>query len=250
MLLLKIFLVILAIILIIAIYDVISTRRLIAIGVEQTKTTVAFERRLEKPNLRFLVVGDSSAVGVGAEPPEGSVAGRLATDFPTADVQSIAVSGARVLGAIDQLEGLAPDDKYDLILIQIGGNDIVQRTAYNDLEQNFPKVLELAKQHSANVVQLTSGNVGTSKLLPFGTRWYFTIRTKQVREIFMRINAEQGTHYVDLLRKRSVDPYAQDPDKYYSADYFHPSADGYGDWYSFVKPVVAQILETREENLE
>jgi lysophospholipase L1-like esterase len=119
----------------------------------------------------------------------------------------------------------------------------VRRTPYADLEHDFPRVLELAKQHSNNVVQLTSGNVGTSKLLPFGTRWFFTLRTKQVREIFIRINAEQGTHYVDLLRKRSEDPYAQDPDKYYSADYFHPSAEGYGDWYGFVKPIVTKLLQ-------
>jgi lysophospholipase L1-like esterase len=239
----KFILLILAIIILIVVYDVINTRRLITLGVKQTEKTKAFERRLDNPEYKFLIVGDSSAVGVGALPAEGSIAGRLAADFPAADIQSLAVSGSKVADAIKQLESLPSQARYDLILIQIGGNDIVRRTPYSKLKEDFPRVLELAKQHSGNVVQLTSGNVGTSKLLPFGTRWYFTLRTKKVREIFMRINAEQGTHYIDLLRKRSDDPYAQDPQKYYSPDFFHPSAEGYGDWYAFVKPVVVQILQ-------
>ena len=193
--------------------------------------------------MRFLIVGDSSAVGVGADPAEGSIAGRLASDFPTADVRSIAVSGHKVADAIRQIETLAAEERFDLIVIQIGGNDIVRNTAYKNLETDFPKLFELAKQHSDNVVQLTSGNVGTSKLLPFGTRWLFTLKTKQVRELFIRINQEQGTHYVDLFRNKANDPYAQDPDRYYSDDYFHPSAEGYGDWYTFVKPIVVQILQ-------
>ncbi len=241
----KIILLILAIIAAIVIYDTINTSRLIKIGVNQTELTTAYQRRLENPEFRFLVLGDSSAVGVGAQPQTGSVAGRLAADFPTADVQNIAVSGSKVKDAIAQLESLPAEQRYDLILIQIGGNDIVRNTPYADLERDFPKVLELVKQHSDHVVQLTSGNVGTSKLLPFGTRWYFTLRTKKVREIFMRINTEQGTQYIDLLRKRADDPYAQDPQKYYSPDFFHPSAEGYGDWYSFVKPVVEEILVIR-----
>ena len=228
---------------IIVVYDVIQTRRLIAIGIEQTNRTLPFERRLDQAEQHFLVVGDSSGVGVGANPPQGSIAGRLATDFPTADIRNLAVSGSRVKDAIKQLESLPSDANFDLIVIQIGGNDIVRRTAYVELEQAIPQLLELANQHSPRVVQLTSGNVGTSRLLPFGTRWYFTWRTKQVRKIFLRLDAEYQVTYVDLLRKRSLDPYAQNPKKYYSPDFFHPSADGYGDWYSFFQPRVIELLQ-------
>lgn len=237
----EIILLILAVFSLVILVEYWQMNRLIAIGVDQTLKTEPFERRLKKPQFRFLVVGDSSAVGVGAQPPEGSVAGRLAADFPTADIQSIAVSGSKVTDAIRQLENLPTDAEYDLILIQIGGNDIVRSTPFQNLERDLPHLFELANAHSENVVQLTSGNVGTSKLLPFGTRWYFTWRTKQVRKIFMRIANEHEVHYVDLYRKRSVDPYVQNPQKYYSPDFFHPSAHGYGEWYSFVAPIVKSL---------
>lgn len=238
----KIILLILAIITLIVILDVLQTRRLIAIGIQQTEETTAFQRPVHNAELSILIIGDSSAVGVGAVPPEGSVAGRLAADFPTTNLKSLAVSGSKVQDAITQLNSLPADARYDLILIQIGGNDIVRRTPLTDLERDVPTLLALAKQHSDNVVQLTSGNVGTSKLLPFGTRWYFTLRTKQARKLFMAANASAETEYIDLFRKRSEDPYAKDPQTYYSPDFFHPSAVGYGDWYAFVKPVVTQIL--------
>ncbi len=237
----KIGLFVLVIILAIVIYDVIQTTRLIRIGVEQTNTTQAFERRLSSPEYHFLIIGDSSAVGVGAIPSEGSIAGRLAADFPTADIRNLAVSGSKVTDAIKQLENLPETERYDLILIQIGGNDIVRRTPYVDIERELPKLFSLANAHSENVVQLTSGNVGTSRLLPFGTRWYFTLRTKAVRKIFMSIAVDQHVHYIDLFRTRAHDPYAQDPKTYYSPDFFHPSAEGYGDWYKFVAPIVKAL---------
>ncbi len=237
----KLWLLILGLVSLVIIYDIIKTNRLIALGVQQTNNTQAFERRLNSAQLKFLVIGDSSAVGVGAIPPEGSIAGRLASDFPEADIQNLAVSGSKVADAIKQLESLTEENNFDMILIQIGGNDIVRRTPYAEIEKNLPKLFNLAQQRSANIVQLTSGNVGTSQLLPFGTRWYFTYRTKQVRQIFMRIAAEHNVHYIDLYRKRADDPYASDPNKYYSLDFFHPSAEGYGDWYSFVRPVVKNL---------
>ena len=223
-------------------YNLIHTNKLIRIGRNQTAATAAYERPLSDPKHNILIVGDSSAVGVGAVPPEGSVAGRLAADFPTANVTSVAVSGSKVADAIKQLEGLPSDADYDLILIQIGGNDIVRRTPYQQLETDIPKLFTLAKQHSDNVIQLSCGNVGTSKLLPLGTRWYFTLRTKKVRSIFMPLATEAGVHYIDLYRPRANDPYAHDPKRYYSPDFFHPSADGYGDWYSLVKPVASELL--------
>ena len=231
------------ILVIIVIYDYINTRRLIKIGVMQTAETLGFERAIETPKLRLLIIGDSSGVGVGATDPNQSIAGRIASDFPEAEITNLAVSGSKVQDALEQLDQLTTEDQYDLIVLQIGGNDIVRFTKLADLERDLATLLELAKQHSDKVVQLTSGNVGTSQLLPFGTRWLFTIRTKQVRRIFLRVNAQAGSNYVDLYRIRAIDPYVADPVKYYSADFFHPSGAGYGVWYERVQPVIKKLFE-------
>jgi len=82
---------------------------------------------------------------------------------------------------------------------------------------------------------MTSGNIGTAKLLPFGTRWFFTKRTRKVREIFMEAAETHSTPYVDIFREVKEDPFAQDPKRYYAKDIFHPSSEGYADWYTFVR---------------
>lgn len=237
--------VILAIIIGLSTYNVIHTAKLIKIGRTQTAATSAFQHRVTNPQIRMLIIGDSSAVGVGAAPPEGSVAGRLAADFPAADIQNIAVSGSKVVDAIKQLKRVPAKARYDLILIQIGGNDIVRRTPYRQLQRDLPILFKLAKQHSDKIVQLTCGNVGTSQLLPLGTRWFFTLRTKKIRDIFMSAATAHNVHYVDLYRPKAQDAYAKNPKLYYSPDFFHPSATGYGEWYTSIKPIINQLLGAR-----
>ena len=229
-----------------AVVNTLRTNHLITVGVEQVMRTIPFEAHPPSAEQRFLVIGDSSAVGVGSDTPRGTIAGRLGHDFPTADITNLGVSGSKTADLIPRLQALEPSAHYDLMLIQIGGNDIVRRTPYAKLEKSLPQVLELAKQHADHVVLLTSGNVGTSKLLPYGTRWIFTMRTKKVRKIFMRITAEHDVRYVDLYRRKPWDPYAQDADRFYSPDYFHPSADGYGDWYVLVKETLDSIPDLQK----
>jgi lysophospholipase L1-like esterase len=55
---------------------------------------------------------------------------------------------------------------------------------------------------------------------------------------WIRIAKEKGVHYVDMWRLGNNDPFKRDPKKYYSADGFHPSEDGYGDWYDHIDVVI------------
>ena len=70
-----------------------------------------------------LVLGDSTAVGVGS-PSDESVAGRLG-EYLHASVENHAVSGAVTADLPGQI-AKAQKQHYDLILIQIGANDIIR----------------------------------------------------------------------------------------------------------------------------
>ncbi len=234
-------------IVVVIIYDFVNTRRLIAIGVNLANIGQPFAATPPHAEKQILIVGDSSGVGVGSATPAGSIAGRIGNDFPNAQITNLSVSGSKTGELLSTLQNLSVNQNYDLMVIQIGGNDIVRVTQLDDLKHQLTEVLEIAKQHANQVVLLTCGNVGTSQLLPFGTRWYFTLRTKQVRRLFMAVTSEAGVHYVDLYRKRADDPWAHDPKKYYAPDMFHPSADGYGDWYSFVRPVIFSLPGFRSQ---
>ncbi len=209
-----------------------STRRLIKIGEGLAAKAVPFSRSSGSPNI--LVIGDSTAVGTGASSPATSLAGLLGEFYPSASVENRGVNGSKTAELVPRHKSIK--NHYWLIMIHIGGNDTVRFTNLRELDADIRTVIRLAKNLAGHVVVVSTGNVGTAKLLPFGTRWMFAIRTRQVRKIFMRACKDMDVTYVGLFREPSKDPFAKDPKKYYAADLFHPSDLGYADWFALIKP--------------
>lgn len=238
----KAIIIILSLLLLYTAVQVIRTKHFIRIGegLAAEAAPRAYEQHPENPSMRILNIGDSSVVGTGAEDPKLSVAGRLGADFPSADITNLGVNGTKTGELIERFQGIQ-DQRFDLIVIHTGGNDIVRFIPYEELERDLPQVLDLANNIGNEVVLLHGGNVGTSTLFPAPTRWIFTKRTAAVRDIWIQMSEEKGVHYVDLFRRGKDDPFWADPQKYYAADGFHPSDHGYGDWYAHIKEVLDEI---------
>jgi lysophospholipase L1-like esterase len=151
------------------------TKHFIRVGEELAVAAapVAFQQMPEQPTHRILNIGDSSVVGTGSSDPALSVAGRFGADYPDAHIVNLGINGTKTGELIERFEGIR-DQQFDLIVIHTGGNDIVRFTPYTDLEQQLPRVLDLANAISDTVVLLHGGNVGTATLFPAGTRWLFT----------------------------------------------------------------------------
>lgn len=214
----------------------------IEVGLDMAKQTIAYTQAPPDAQQRILVIGDSTAVGVGADNPIRSVAGRLGADYPNAEIVNRGVSGLRIHGLREKLQSMQ-GEKFDLILINIGGNDIVNFTSRKSIEHDLPEVLDLANEMAPRVVVVTSGNVGTAPALPLGIRWVWGIRTRQVREIFLRFTKEKQVKYVDLYQSRKDDVFSTDPKKYYAIDSFHPSSEGYAVWYKNIGPTIHAVLD-------
>jgi lysophospholipase L1-like esterase len=236
----KIFLVLLIILTIYILYAYIRTKNFIRIGNELANKAVAYEQLPEDAKIKILTIGDSSVVGTGASGPKNSIAGLLGKDYPNAEIINLGVNGSKVKELISRFKKLK-GQKFDLVLVHIGGNDIVRRTDLEDFKKDLSTVFDLAKNNSENVISFHGGNVGTAGLFPFGTRWIFSYRTYQIRNIYMELAKEKGVRYLDLWRNKENDPFALDMRAYYARDLFHPSDEGYQDWYSFVKIELEKI---------
>ena len=217
-----------------------SFRAKVAISDTLVKNTIPFERVLDKPERRILVVGDSTGVGVGAVVRELSLAGRLGADYPEAGVTNRAVSGAKVRDVAGQLAAVK-GMHFDLVYVQVGGNDIVRFTRLSELENDLAKMIDKAKSCGDQVVVATSGNVGAAPIFPNGLHWLLHSRTLNVRKIFQTVVRRGTVHYVDLFMDEAADPFALEPKRYYAADSFHPSADGYGVWYGEIRDAIGSL---------
>jgi lysophospholipase L1-like esterase len=216
--------------------------RLIEQSTVLVEKAVPFERQLSPAAPKVLFAGDSTGVGVGALDPVLSVAGRYAADFPDWTVTNVSVSGSLTADLIPILRHL-PSHSAQRVVIQIGGNDIVRFSPLPQLGQDIDAVLQEAHRISdsalGEVFLLTAGNVGNAPIFPrpFASIW--TRRTLAVRSIFMAAAEKTGTTYIDLFIERpESDPFARLPYRYHATDLFHPSAAGYGLWYTQLKQAV------------
>ncbi|MFA9262727.1 MAG: GDSL-type esterase/lipase family protein [Undibacterium sp.] len=194
-----------------------------------------FERTVSDAAAKALFIGDSTGVGVGATEPEESLAGLFAHDHPDWTVSNASVSGRKTAELIAPLQNLSKDS-YELVVVQIGGNDITRFTPLDSLEKDIQMVIKEANRvASGQVILLTTGNVGNAPLLPRPLAFLWHWRTLAVRDIFLKAATETNISYVDLYQEPSIDPFALDPYRYHAADLFHPSTAGYALWYEDFK---------------
>ena len=208
-----------------------TIQRSIGISSRLMNEARAFERHPEIPRSHILVAGDSTAVGVGSSS-EFSIAGRIGKDSPDADITNIGINGQRLQGLIESLE--TQKGKYfELVVLQIGANDVTGRTSYSDIEGRLAQVLTDARLLAPKVIVMTSGDVGLAPVFKWPVSAYLSARSRAVRDIFIEETKKHGgATYVDLYKEKKDDVFLTDIPRYYAPDHFHPSGDGYGVWYS------------------
>ncbi len=191
-----------------------------------------FERLIPGAKQRFLFAGDSTIVGTGVTKPADSTPGRFGTAFPNAEIINLGRNGKLLEELLKEiLEKRTSLGHFDLIVFQIGGNDITHRTPFADMDRDIRALVEIGKNLSTYVVVLHTGNLGRSPIFPKPIGWYFTWRTKHVREIYQRVAKETGAVYVDLYAAEVDELFRTDRPRYYMNDLFHPSGEGYRIWY-------------------
>ena len=214
-------------------------------GTQIAEASRPFVQRNPGATHRILVAGDSTGVGTGAARPEESVAGRIAADFPAIEIINLARNGAKAKDALTQLDSV-DQAGFDLVLVQVGGNDILGFTDLGELRVAIAKVLTKAKEKGRSTLFLSTGNVGLAPAFFPPISWIYTARTREVRAIFMDVSRALGIQYVDLFRERENELFLNDPDRYYTPDYLHPSSEGYRIFYEELRKQtsIVEILGT------
>lgn len=180
------------------------------------------------PAGRLLVVGDSTAVGTGASSAQSSVAGLIGRDHPGLSVTNLARDGARFVDIAAQLRGT---ERYDVVLVLGGGNDVIRLTSHERMVDGVRRTLAAAGQKASVVIFMPSGNVGNAPFFFPPWSWLMTRRSRDLHDIARRQAAHTGAIYVNAFAARQVDPFAQEPKRFNAADGLHPSDAGYALWY-------------------
>ena len=193
----------------------------------------------------WAVLGDSAAVGVGAETWEDTyvaqVADRLAAETGRpVRVVNLAVSGAKAHDVLEtqvpRLETLlAGGARVDAVTCVVGGNDVTWTLPFR--VERFAEPLEEIAQ------RLPAGSA--LGLVPSFRIWPFEQRVRRANVAVRQVSARHGLGIADVytatLRRGLRHQLA-----HLARDRFHPNGRGYADWASAVHPeVLRQVRQTR-----
>jgi lysophospholipase L1-like esterase len=192
-----------------------------------TRQSTSLQRWLTQPSLRLLIVGDSTAVGTGATAPGASLAGLLAEHFPRLQIENRSHDGAMFSELPAQL---GTDQRWDMVLVMAGGNDVVRLRGLAALQADVECVTERARQRADLVVLMPAGNVGNAPFFWAPLSWLMTWRSRQLHTFASQAARRHGAVFVNLFREPAADPFVQRPELN-AADGLHPSDAGYRVWW-------------------
>ena len=199
-------------------------------AIDLARRSEPFEQSPPDPVLRLLIVGDSTAVGTGATSPGLSLAGLIAAGRAGLLVDNRARDGARFGDVLAQLP-IAAGPRFDIVLVQAGGNDVIRLTDMAKLRGQVEQVVGKAMRLAPLVLVMPAGNVGNAPFFYAPLSWWMTSRSRELHRIVHAATQRPGVLYVDLFRERTNDPFVQQPELN-AADGLHPSDAGYAQWFA------------------
>jgi lysophospholipase L1-like esterase len=194
------------------------------------------------PALRMVWLGDSTAAGVGASDADHAIPRRVARalDRPV-EVVSRAVSGDRVADVVDdQLDGLAALDP-DVVLVSIGANDVIHLTSRDDFRRGY-EALAAAVPDGALLVILGVPDMGAPDRYLQPLRAIAGFRGRELEEVSEAVARDHDAVYVDIAGETGP-TMRSDRRRWFAADRYHPSDDGYRLWADAVLAQLQPALE-------
>jgi lysophospholipase L1-like esterase len=195
--------------------------------------------------IRLLVLGDSSAVGLGVAtvletPGVLLVAGLSAVAQRPVALTNIAVSGARSADLAVQLDAIWPTDA-DVAVCMVGANDVTGRVPPAEAVRALSETVARLRAAGIEVVVATCPDLGTIEpiaqpLRSLARRWSRQMAAAQTVAV-----VEAGGRTVSLGDILGPE-FAARPGELFSSDRFHPSAAGYAAAAAVILPSVCAAL--------
>lgn len=195
--------------------------------------------------LSFVVLGDSTAAGLGAGSPEHAyatvLAERLGERGWNVELVAHGVSGARVKDVLVEQTPLAEIADADLVFLGIGANDTTHLTSLDSIRDDMGLTLDRLLGTGATVVVAGPPDMRAHAWLE-PLRSIVGWRGRRVADVIADVARARAVPVVPLAELAG--PYfATNPEDAYASDDFHPGPGGYRAWADAIFPVLLDALE-------
>jgi lysophospholipase L1-like esterase len=179
---------------------------------------------------KLLVLGESTVAGLGARTHEMALGGRFAEGLSRRIDRAVrwtvvGRNGVTARRTIDELLPLVPDERFDYILLGIGGNDVMKLSSPKKWRRDMMELLERLREHSPAAVIFISNcpMIIHSPAIP-----------QPIKGILWELSKMHNANIIEFTSDlERVHYYPQPVDVEFDgffADGIHPSEQGYRDW--------------------
>ena len=179
---------------------------------------------------KLFVIGESTVAGLGARDHERAFAGQFAMNLSkhigrSVEWEVLGKNGVTARRTIDELLPQMPDEKFDYILIGLGGNDVMKLSSPRVWRRDMIELLGIIGASNPDAVIFLSNcpMIGYSPAIPHPIKFMLWELSKM-----HDANIKEFTRDMDR-----VFYYPQPADvqlEGFFADGIHPSEQGYADW--------------------
>lgn len=195
--------------------------------------------------LSLVVLGDSSAAGLGAGSAAAAPPALFATGLSRAAGRPVLVTTLAYIGAmssdldgqVDQALAAQPD----AAVIMIGANDVTHRVRVPDAVRDLGAAVSRLRSHGCVVVVATCPDLGTIEPIAPPLRWVARQRSRQLAAVQTIAVVEAGGRSVSLGDLLGPE-FAARPSEMFSPDRFHPSEHGYASAGAAILPSLLAAL--------
>lgn len=185
------------------------------------------------PPLLYVVMGDSTAAGLGAGNEIQTLPGQLAQFIAAQNrrvrVVNLAQSGARVRDVIQNQLPALQKLRPDLVSLCVGANDATHFTKTADFERDFRWLLSALETTSARQILVSNTpDMFLAPALPLPFSLAVGRRARRFNSILRAQKRDSKLQIVDIFGRGKLD-FRRDS-TLYAADLFHPSTRGYRVW--------------------
>jgi lysophospholipase L1-like esterase len=196
------------------------------------------------PPLNYLVLGDSTAAGVGADYQSG-IAVMTAKELSrthTVHLLNLGVSGARIADVrADQLP-LIGAFVPDVVLLSVAANDVIHLTRIESMRTDLRAIIHALrmKNPSVTIVATGSPDMGSPPRIP---RLLRGLAARRARNVNVMFREEAATDHITVAPIAEVTgPLFRKDRSLFADDRFHPNARGYATWIAVLNEALATAM--------
>jgi lysophospholipase L1-like esterase len=189
-----------------------------------------YGRHYDGEPISFVLLGDSSAGGLGVERPEETPGAMMAAGLAECAERRVLLSVAAFVGAqsssLDEQIDRIADFRPELAVIMIGTNDVTHRVTPATAVRHLDQAVRRLRQMGTEVVVGTCPDLGTIEPVPQPLRWIARRSSRALAAAQTIAVVDAGGRSVSLGDILGPE-FAASPAEMFGPDGFHPSAAGY-----------------------